>query len=607
MTRNFNNGENAMQNTFGALVTGSFENVNWNEEAKSNFISVSSLYETPALQAQNEKVVIESEQERNSDNTMSESLGQENASHEKAIISSEVPVEGNASCTADNESLKDAKSPLKPESASEGEVAEAAEGSCTSKQECNEGFATNADCTLETTDVVESKPDVGAETNFSASIQAAVRTTSVVDTPKFALAEELRKNGKFKEASEIFSTLWDEEKNEKIAWRLLSCLRQLQEREQAWQLLYEADELFPESEAIKTQHKWIVYDFELGDAKNRKHHASVIEIAEKILAMSPDGLLLNLTIFAAADAAKALNLPDSVLCFLSMLDKASLEKEPREFAGKKIISWRERWYFACVNALYDLERFSECREVCLAAAKDFPYKAEFKRKAALCLAATDRTQEALQELESLVSSNKVSWYVYADLAKLAFEAGNVDQAWRNACIGASAHGEMRGKVNLFELMARVLLAKGMGEAAALHTCLALQLRSQESWKIPESLSELISALNVQAEGQSVQKLSNMCRSYWAAGSCVSSEASIAKEQSVDTEKVYSGNLILKDAERPFAFINSKDFKQAVYVKTADIPEELRQDSMRVSFKLATSFDHKKNRESVRAVCVTATQ
>lgn len=410
----------------------------------------------------------------------------------------------------------------------------------------------------------------------------------------FTRAEETRKEGQFKQAAELFTHLWNAEKSESNGWRLLSCLRNIQSRDIAWQILYEASELIPDSFLIRSQHSWMLYDFELADAKAKKAFSKIIEVADKIFDLSTDGILLNLTVFAAIDAAKALNQPEKILLYLAMLDASKLDKRPREFRGNKIISWCERWYFACINALFELEKFVECRETCLSAYKDFPKKTEFARKAALCLSGLNQPEDAANELENLVRGRRVPWYMYADLSKLHFECGFTEKSWTNCCLAAQANGELKTKVNLFQLMARILLVKGNRDGASAHAYFAAQLRTEQGWGVPDDLSELLCSLNVQSEGHDTGSLLDICRKYW-------SNQIMSSDSGKDSKKRYNGILLLKNSQLPFAFIKSDDFEENVYVKMADVPDNLRHDSAQISFYIQSSFDTKKNRESFRAV------
>ncbi len=420
----------------------------------------------------------------------------------------------------------------------------------------------------------------------------------------FAEAEELRKNGRHQQAADFFRQCWLAEKNEDVAWRLISCLRHLQAREEAWQVLYEAVEIMPDSHLLKNQNQWMLYDFDLADAKSRKNNEKILEICEQLLDMGPDAVLLQLTVFAATDACKVLNLPEKTLQYLNYLNRHALDKTPREYNGSKILSWRERWYFACTNALFELGNFAECRETALEAYKEFPGKIEYARKAALCLAENGHEQQAADELEALIKGKRVPWYMYSDIARLRFECGDTAKAWENACRAAEATGETKTKVNLFYLMARILMAQGNRDAASLHAGLAAQARTEQGWAIPEELSEFMRKFNLTPASVNSRELVSACCRYW--GQPVSNAAvqKGAPTKGAQSEK-HQGCLIMKNPESPFAFIKARDLPENIYVKTADIPAGLRHDGALVEFFLQTSFDAKKNRESVRAFQVSA--
>jgi len=417
----------------------------------------------------------------------------------------------------------------------------------------------------------------------------------------FVKAEELRKSGQQAQAAELFRECWGREKSEDIAWRLISCLRHIPAREEAWQTLYEANEIIVDSHLLRTQHQWMLYDFDLADARNRKNHEKTLEICDQMLAMQPDGMLLQLVVFAATDACKVLNLPEKTLLYLAHLDKNTLEKTPREFNGSKILSWRERWYFACINALFDLGNFAECRDAALEAYKDFPAKIEYARKAALCLAESGNEPQAAEELEKLIRGRRVPWYMYSDLAKILFECGNIEKAWQNACCGAEAPGETKTKVNLFYLMARILMAMGNRDAAAVHVSLAARARSEQGWAIPEEISEFTQKFNLVSENSDSSTLLRACRRHWQSPGTVEAPARPDKS----TNGRHRGKLLLKTPETPFGFIHADNLPENVYVRTSDIPTSLRFDGAILEFSLQTSFDAKKNRESSKASNITA--
>lgn len=393
-------------------------------------------------------------------------------------------------------------------------------------------------------------------------------------------------------------TEWSREHKTETATEILNIYRQQGKNEQAWQFLYECIELFPENREINNQHAWLLYDFELSPAKARKNFNQIIETANKILKLEPDSLLQTICVFAATDACKALNENEKTLQFLALLDKSRLEKSQREYSGKKIMSWRERWYFACINALFETRNFNECRETCLEAAADFPQILEFTRKAALCLAESGETDVAVEELQRLVSSRNVPWYVNSDLAKLLFESGKVDKAWQQSATAAQTKGELKTKVNLFQLMGRILLAQGQRQAAAAHLCLAVKVREEQNWSIPESLSEMLEKLNTGHEPNDLRSLLSFCRNFWTK---TASSDKHAAEKTSDNDKIYRGVLLMKNPASHFAFIRSSEFSENIYVKAVDVPEKLKNDGTEVSFRITTSFDAKKNRESKRAI------
>jgi tetratricopeptide (TPR) repeat protein len=365
---------------------------------------------------------------------------------------------------------------------------------------------------------------------------------------------------------------------------------------------------FANSEMLKIQFAWLKYDAFVSKYKKSGDWESLINIADEILTLNPeDGeILFRLTLFAAIDAAKRLKDYEKVLELTEMTSPSKLPGKPESYKGRKMISWRERWYFARLYALFTAQLYEECRELAFAAFKAYPRKIEFARKAALSLEQMGQPVDAEKEIASLTSVRGCPWYIFADLARIRFEAGNYEGALESAYTGVLRRGELKTKVNLFSLIAKILVITGETELAVKHVELACSVRNKQGWKIPEDLANLKQRFDLTDELPEPEILEKQCRKNWEQNQKVESAVKDNKSQQPFENEVTGVMGQIKEG-RPFTFIKCPAREESIYVKIADIDTQAQYENCQVVFDLIESFDHKKGVKSVRAVNVRATQ
>lgn len=415
-------------------------------------------------------------------------------------------------------------------------------------------------------------------------------------------AETMRKDGKFAEALAVFMAYFTEHHDEPTLWRCIHCARHLKDYRTAVELIESNYQNFTGSEMLRVQFAWLKYDAFMASSRDRGDWEGVLKLADEIFALNPaDGeILFRLTLFAAIDAARNLNDHQRVLELTDMVGPQNLAGEGEVYKGRKLVSWRERWYFARLYAMFQVGLYDECRVVAFKAFAEYPRKVEFARKAALCKEKLGCPMVAEEELMAISKVRGCPWYVFADLARLRFENGKYDEALDAACAGARSHGELKTKVNLFALIAKVLLVLGENDQAMNHTVLACSIRNREHWKTPEDLEQLRQRFSLSANLPAPEIIAKKCSEFWKpAAAKTAVEAPDGAEIAVNLP----GAIIEIKEGRPFAFINSPAHKGAIFVKIADIPAELQHSGARVVFNLVESFDHKKGCKSVRAMNV----
>ncbi len=415
-------------------------------------------------------------------------------------------------------------------------------------------------------------------------------------------AEALRKAEIFGRAAKAFRAFWDETCDPEAGWRYAHCLRKSGYHEMGLGLLFELEQEYPEHPEIRQELIWGIYEGRLLPAKQQGDSQATVQAAREMVAAEASGTALKLAVFAVMGAAKTKGQWRLVSNWCDLLDPAELSAEARSVAANgKIPSDRERWYFAKIKALLNLEEWHVAAEVTQSACADFPGNQDFVRWKANSWAGLGRLREAIELLESL--RPRIAWYALADMARYSFELEDVEGAWNLATEAARAFGHDSAKVNLWELMARCALALGQTDVALHHIGLMEAVRREQGWPLrPSHLSLIDAVLAENGLGRLTEKPSrdwkSQCREHWGAPREVSLPSSFCPAGEQHQGKVVSWN-----PERSFAFILPQGGGEQVFVLAHELPEEARRNGVRVTYETIKHFDKRKNRESLRAVRV----
>ena len=414
-------------------------------------------------------------------------------------------------------------------------------------------------------------------------------------------AEAFRKAEIFGRAAKFFRSVWDENDDPEAGWRYAHCLRKTGYLEVALGLLQELRKRFPDHEEIADELVWALYQGRLVPAKSEGNTYGVLEAAKEIVDAEAEGTALRLTVFAAIGAAKTKGHWRMISGWCELLDPSELSTQSKKVGQSNIPSDRERWYFAKIKALVNLQEWHLAAVIAGAGCEAFPGNINFLRWKANAYAGLGRTKEGLELLETL--HPKAPWYVLADMAKYSLELEDVEGAWSFAIEAARAVGQDSAKVNLWELMARVSLALADSEGGLHHAGLMEAVRREQGWPLRPSHIELIDRVLEESglselPSRSSREWKTVCRSSWGKdpGKSLPSEATPTGESG-------QGKVVGYDPDRSFAFILPKGGGEQVFVLAQDIPKAARANGARVIYQAIHHFDKRKNRQSLRAVLV----
>jgi cold shock CspA family protein/Flp pilus assembly protein TadD len=414
---------------------------------------------------------------------------------------------------------------------------------------------------------------------------------------RYRQAEELRKDGQFAEALALFNELGQQNDDAFVGWRRAFCLRKLGHTHEALNVASQVAENFPEDEWVGREYAWCIYTHNLKPAQSDQDLPRVRKIARQIVELVDDPFIKKLVTFIVIDVAKARADWNLVNTCCNWIKTDDLSDEPTDFGERKGMSELERWYFAKVKAVIKLERWDEAECCAREAAEHFPRKTDFSRWRAQALAGNGHFEEAETELQALIRKGNAPWYVLADLARVTAQLGKPAEALRIASEAARTRGEDQAKVNLFALLAELALETGQAQTAALHVALVKAIREREGWPIKAELVELEQEMQMHLSDEQThdipsdpRQLLKLCHRAW-------------DEIMLSGQERYYGTVCRLPEEKNFGFIKPDDGTDDVFVLLRDVPRSAQEVGARVEYALESSYDHKKERESVRAVHV----
>lgn len=466
----------------------------------------------------------------------------------------------------------------------------------------------------------------------------------------FTIAEAKRKQGDYPGAYEKFKEIWDSSGIPRSGCGCAHCLRKMGRCEEAALIAREVMEKSPQVTWALNELIWSLIQGDLKKARERGDLEVMNAVAEEIFSLSNDDLSRRVTFFSVMDIFRHKMKWDSMLQWCEKINPEMLPIEkPIPEEKHKGISERERYYYAKIRALMNLDRWDDARNTCKEAQALFPRKVDFPRWAARARGEAGDIDGALAEFQDLLRRYRGEWYIDAERAELLQKKGEQESALALACSAAMGRGELKTKVNVMSLIAKILQATGDNEMALINIALAKEVRTREKWSVPRDLLDLEFSVQqvLKAEGkphsvssESFEAIRDKCREYWArhsekagpggdvrrapqlvkagsssrgttsdpvTGGAPSATSAVVRNAQGSAEPAIvgrgSGKLFVLN--KNFGFIKPDDGSDNVFVLVQDIPKDYRSVGTGVTYSLKTNFDHKKGKDSVRAVEVRA--
>lgn len=266
-------------------------------------------------------------------------------------------------------------------------------------------------------------------------------------------------------------------------------------------------------------------------------------------------------------------------------------KKPMELASAK-----EDWFAVKTKALFEMKRYHDCFDLSKKALElfdKFHYSNEvwFARRIALSKKYLGNSDDALNELFQILKRKK-EWFIQVEVAEILKEKGEIEKAFEYAIDAINNFGDIEYKVGLLEMLGDLLLKKENQELAFKHYSLAKLLRTQEQWKIPDSLSTALNSFSF--EELSIDKkpilLSELLQ-YW-------NKFKPVKNNKLESNKFLIGKIdkILNDNEKGIDGFIKYDSNKSIYFSINALykADELTVGT-KVKFKILPAIEDKKER------------
>jgi len=350
------------------------------------------------------------------------------------------------------------------------------------------------------------------------------------------LAEELRKQKKFAEATVQYEILWSQSRTECSewdGWGYAFCLRKTNETKKALDICREVYKLKPDFEQIRSLYGWCIYDLEIkkSDKKIKDNEAEFFRAAKAIMELTSPGQFSPYirTIFRIIDYLKKSrqNYPaGNILVWLDRIspDMLSTECGTGKDEDGKIMEYAsdlEKWYSEKCKALFKIRQYGECINIGQEAVLRIDRfhtnnDVWIQYRIALARGYLGEKDESIKNLKILYSKKK-DWFIPMGISKMYFDLADFVPALKYASEAALAPGpkDLSARWGLYMHLGKVLLALEKQDEAKDHVLLAYKLRKEKGWKEIAGLSTLITQLKVNlSDERSVNRIQKNLTSCW---------------------------------------------------------------------------------------------
>jgi tetratricopeptide (TPR) repeat protein len=380
------------------------------------------------------------------------------------------------------------------------------------------------------------------------------------------------------------------------AWDESSNLRSLRKSNPtlAHQRALVALESWPTDSSVQQSASWIIYDnvfSVLDDNSSDDEFRNAFTKFKLMVSWTPNGEYspYDATVQCGVKLASVLNecrKPVRALQVLELLRPNDVSDKP----SKQYPSLRSRWYMQYTKSLELLERWTELVESCKAALRNSelgPQKRWIHNRLSQAFEGTGQPEKALDELDNGFPNSREPWVLIKKGGLLA-SCGRDEEAIEvlRSALTATPKRDLGMSWRGIRDLAQLLESKEQAQAI-LHYRVAIRVRSDAQWPEDQSLIDSLLRLSSDSTPATDEEI-DTARKWWA-------------ESGFDgrSEGIVSKHL----AHGGAGFIALDDGQSIYFSRRPNDERPLPEVGPRVSFRIVSGFDHKKNKESLRATDV----
>lgn len=320
---------------------------------------------------------------------------------------------------------------------------------------------------------------------------------------QLAEADRAGRHSRAAEAGRELEDAYEREMDLEDWYRLGRALRRSDRPGEALEICRRLYRTHSEMAEVRSLYAWCVYDLAIKpeDSPIVGSEEEFLEAADAIVQLTGDlpprafTPLVQTVFRVVRDLKEEGGRDEEILRWTDHLDPGEVDDRvgllrTEDGLERELPSDRERWYSARTKALYELDRYQECLDLCEEALRRVARfsgqnQVWIERRRALCREELGQFDEALEELRRVMRV-KPRWFVHRDLARMYARRREYDRALEHGCRGA-LEGEIDGfRWGLFKQLADILEARDDYERAHLHAVLALALREEKEWPVGDA-------------------------------------------------------------------------------------------------------------------------
>lgn len=411
-------------------------------------------------------------------------------------------------------------------------------------------------------------------------------------------AQLLKADKNYEEAAKLYKELYDKNGDKWDGWGLAFCLNKLKKYKEALVLsekIYQEDDNF---EYIKSTYAWSLYMEKINQSSSGFDSNNIQKNLNIILDLEQDRKFWSgKALIATLDHFSKNNGWETVYEIGKKNDPIILDDRSREWEGRTISSDREKWYLKTTKACAQLGKWTDCMEISKKGLEDFPDVIWLKRSYALSMGYSGYSEKAIKLLKDLLIQ-KQDWFMYRDIARIYRKDSNLLEEKNyliQGCFVSKNIPDPKFRWEMYYDLGCNLIASNELEYGKLHIQLALAVRTEEGWPIPDNLQSIINkyAIEDQFEKTGKQFIKELSF-YWKKEKPNPYSGQVKKNGEIKAilPNGKSGFITSLDGDYFFRFDKLNFNKSQVKL------------GLSVSFYTEKTFDKKKDKESLMAVDIS---